>query len=73
MRYNETVGLQHCKVFVFDDTVVISGANLSQDYFHKRQDRYMAVDDCPALANYFDQLVRITSAHLLMSYSNARA
>ena len=29
-RFDETVGLQHCKVFVFDDDVLISGANLSQ-------------------------------------------
>jgi len=29
-RYNETIGIQHCKAYVFDDTTVISGANLSQ-------------------------------------------
>ena len=29
-RYNETIGLQHCKIYVFDDTFIISGANLSQ-------------------------------------------
>jgi CDP-diacylglycerol--glycerol-3-phosphate 3-phosphatidyltransferase len=29
-RYNETIGLQHCKIYIFDDTFVMSGANLSQ-------------------------------------------
>ena len=38
-RYNETLGLQHTKIFVFDDSVILSGANLSSDYFTNRQDR----------------------------------
>jgi len=38
-RFNEMVGLQHAKLFVFDDSVLVSGANLSQDYFTNRQDR----------------------------------
>ena len=28
-KYNEMFGLQHCKVYIFDDDVIISGANLS--------------------------------------------
>ena len=39
-RYNETLGLQHTKIFVFDNSVILSGANLSDDYFTNRQDRY---------------------------------
>ena len=35
-RWNEVVGLQHCKVYIFDDSVIISGANLSSDYFTDR-------------------------------------
>ncbi len=56
-KLNETVGLQHCKVFVFDDSVLVSGANLSADYFGQRQDRYVLFRDCPRLADYFDGLV----------------
>ena len=80
-RYNETLGLQHTKIFVFDDSVILSGANLSSDYFTNRQDRckneliheieimtglsrlmvisfrYVLVEDCPRLADYFDGLV----------------
>ena len=56
-RYNETLGLQHSKVFVFDDSVILSGANLSHDYFTNRQDRYVVVENCPLLADYFDGLV----------------
>jgi len=56
-KWNETVGLQHCKVYVFDDSLVISGANLSKDYFTERQDRYVIIEDCPALADYYEGLV----------------
>lgn len=56
-KWNETVGLQHCKVYVFDDSLIISGANLSQDYFTSRQDRYVLIENCPALADYYEGLV----------------
>ncbi|KAF3935542.1 hypothetical protein ABW19_dt0202025 [Dactylella cylindrospora] len=39
-RLNEGWGLQHMKLYGFDDEVILSGANLSQDYFTNRQDRY---------------------------------
>ncbi|KAJ1731599.1 CDP-diacylglycerol--glycerol-3-phosphate 3-phosphatidyltransferase, partial [Coemansia biformis] len=55
-RYNEAFGLQHIKAYVFDDSVIISGANLSRDYFTNRQDRYMRIKDRP-FADYFVGLV----------------
>lgn len=39
-RINEGWGLQHIKLYGVDDEVIISGANLSSDYFTNRQDRY---------------------------------
>ncbi|KAJ1770068.1 CDP-diacylglycerol--glycerol-3-phosphate 3-phosphatidyltransferase [Coemansia sp. RSA 986] len=59
-RYNETFGLQHIKAYLFDDDVIISGANLSRDYFTNRQDRYMRFRDRP-LADYFAGLVHAIS------------
>lgn len=56
-RWNETIGLQHCKVYIFDDSVIISGANLSDDYFTNRQDRYVLVENCPKLADFYEKLV----------------
>jgi len=35
----------------------MSGANLSADYFEARQDRYVLVEDCPGLADYYEQLI----------------
>lgn len=39
-RINEGWGLQHIKLYGIDDEVILSGANLSGDYFTNRQDRY---------------------------------
>eukprot|EP00092_Neocalanus_flemingeri_P020741 GFUD01022476.1.p1 GENE.GFUD01022476.1~~GFUD01022476.1.p1 ORF type:complete len:461 (-),score=147.82 GFUD01022476.1:186-1568(-) len=65
-KWNETVGLQHCKVYVFDDSLIISGANLSRDYFTARQDRYLVVENCPALADYYEGLVDTVASFSLV-------
>ncbi|XP_005097727.1 CDP-diacylglycerol--glycerol-3-phosphate 3-phosphatidyltransferase, mitochondrial [Aplysia californica] len=63
-RFNETIGLTHVKLYLFDDSFIISGANLSNDYFMNRQDRYILFNDCPELANFFNDLVKA-----IMSFS----
>lgn len=39
--YSEILGVAHMKAYVFDDLVVMSGANLNERYFADRQDRYV--------------------------------
>ncbi|KAL2825627.1 hypothetical protein BDW59DRAFT_179838 [Aspergillus cavernicola] len=39
-RINEGWGLQHMKLYGIDDEIILSGANLSNDYFTNRLDRY---------------------------------
>ncbi|KAI1263602.1 hypothetical protein F5Y18DRAFT_418237 [Xylariaceae sp. FL1019] len=39
-RINEGWGLQHMKLYGVDDEIILSGANLSEDYFTNRLDRY---------------------------------
>jgi len=53
----EVFGVHHIKAHVFDDNVLITGANLSEDYFTDRQDRFFVIQDCEPLANYFDDLI----------------
>lgn len=53
----EVLGVHHIKAYVFDNDVMITGANLSHDYFTNRQDRYMIIRQSPLLANYFDDLL----------------
>lgn len=64
-RWNETVGLTHLKVYLFDDTLILSGANLSDQYFRNRQDRYVVFHDCPHLADYFARVVQTVSSFSL--------
>ncbi|XP_053715425.1 CDP-diacylglycerol--glycerol-3-phosphate 3-phosphatidyltransferase, mitochondrial [Synchiropus splendidus] len=56
-RFNETIGVQHIKVYLFDDSVIISGANLSDSYFTNRQDRYVLLENCRDVADFFSNLV----------------
>lgn len=55
-RANEIFGLQHMKLYIFDDTLIISGANLSNDYFTNRQDRYFVIND-KKLCDFYCELV----------------
>lgn len=55
----EIFGVHHIKAHVFDNNVLITGANLSEDYFTDRQDRCMVIQDCEPLADYFDDLIHI--------------
>ncbi|XP_074099108.1 phosphatidylglycerophosphate synthase 1 [Cotesia typhae] len=56
-RFNELIGLQHMKVYIFDDSLIISGANLSNDYFMNRQDRYFLIEDCKELCDFYNDLI----------------
>uniref|UniRef100_A0A1B6D6J1 CDP-diacylglycerol--glycerol-3-phosphate 3-phosphatidyltransferase n=2 Tax=Clastoptera arizonana TaxID=38151 RepID=A0A1B6D6J1_9HEMI len=70
-RYNELIGLQHMKVYVIDDSLIISGANLSQDYFTNRQDRYILISDCPPIADFYYKLVdKVSSVSLKLCSNN---
>lgn len=57
-RFNEGWGLQHMKIYGFDDDVVISGANLSRDYFTNRRDRYLLIENHTVVCDYLYDLVR---------------
>ena len=39
----EVLGVYHCKFCVFDENVILTGANLSEEYLVNRQDRYILV------------------------------
>ncbi|KAI5480805.1 CDP-diacylglycerol-glycerol-3-phosphate 3-phosphatidyltransferase [Pseudohyphozyma bogoriensis] len=70
-RLDEGWGLQHMKCYGFDDTVIMSGANLSNDYFTNRQDRYVEFIDNPPLADYFASLLaNVASYSFLVTASD---
>lgn len=57
-RINEGWGLQHMKLYGVDDEIIMSGANLSNDYFTNRQDRYH-VFKSKDISEYFGKLYRV--------------
>ncbi|KAK7741931.1 CDP-diacylglycerol--glycerol-3-phosphate 3-phosphatidyltransferase [Diatrype stigma] len=54
-RINEGWGLQHMKLYGIDDEIILSGANLSTDYFTNRQDRYHLISS-EDVTQYFWEL-----------------
>ena len=60
--FSEILGVCHMKAYVFDDTVVMSGANLNEKYFTSRQDRYIAFRS-PELADVVASVVGLVSKH----------
>lgn len=56
-RINEGWGLQHMKLYGVDDEIIMSGANLSNDYFTNRQDRYHLFKS-PEITDYFARVYR---------------
>ncbi|CAH8657678.1 unnamed protein product [Schistosoma rodhaini] len=56
-RWNEIFGVQHIKAYIFDDSVIMSGANLSHEYFTNRQDRIWIFKNFPNLANFYSDLI----------------
>lgn len=56
-RINEGWGLQHMKLYGVDDEIIMSGANLSNDYFTNRQDRYH-VFRSKQVTDYFSTVYR---------------
>ena len=59
---NELLAVCHFKVLVVDDTAILTGANLSDEYFHCRHARVIVVRD-RGFADLLDGVVTIASAH----------
>lgn len=51
-RLNELASTYHAKAMVFDDNLVLTGANLSSIYFEARQDRYIKINKSRLLGDY---------------------
>lgn len=62
-RWNEVLSVYHIKSYIFDDNMIISGANLSNDYFTSRIDRYVLFENCPELINYYNEFFSLLSGY----------
>jgi CDP-diacylglycerol--glycerol-3-phosphate 3-phosphatidyltransferase len=55
---NECMGVQHTKFYCFDEDVLISGANLEDNYFLNRLDRYYSFSQNRLLSDFFCGLAK---------------
>jgi phosphatidylserine/phosphatidylglycerophosphate/cardiolipin synthase-like enzyme len=65
----EAIAVSHLKLYLFDDELLLTGANLSSDYFEARQDRYISIKS-PGLADHYHSLVRELS-HCQRAYKHS--
>jgi len=66
--FNEVVGVFHMKAYVVDDCLILSGANLSEEYFVNRHDRYLVfTNGANGLVDFYSNLIE-----LLCSYSSEK-
>jgi CDP-diacylglycerol--glycerol-3-phosphate 3-phosphatidyltransferase len=56
-QIREVLGVYHVKFALFDDKVIVTGANLSEEYFVSRQDRYFLVTH--GLATFFERYCKV--------------
>lgn len=60
--YNEIAGVFHIKAYIIDNNLIISGANLSEEYFIDRIDRYFWVT-CPELVQCYQDIIDALCLH----------
>lgn len=72
-RINEGWGLQHMKLYGVDDELVMSGANLSADYFTDRQDRYHLFSSAEVTEHFWRVHKAVGEFSFLVTASTDRA
>ena len=61
---NEVAGVFHLKAYIVDDTLILSGANLSREYFVDRHDRYLhLVEGGGGLVDAYADIVQALCDH----------
>lgn len=60
-KWNELSSTFHSKLLIFDNNVIVTGANLSEIYFEKRKDRYIIFKNSQQLSDYLYNLLSIIS------------
>ena len=81
-QLQETLATQHTKIYLADDELILSGANLETAYFTNRQDRYIQVLETfilslsarfqfsnRKLGNFFSILSEIIAKHSYIMHS----
>mmetsp|Transcript_34794 Transcript_34794/g.53360 ORF Transcript_34794/g.53360 Transcript_34794/m.53360 type:complete len:542 (+) Transcript_34794:10-1635(+) len=60
---DEVAGVFHVKAYIVDDKLILSGANLSEEYFSDRQDRYVILENgAGGLVDFYSDLIDVLCA-----------
>ncbi|KAL7465404.1 hypothetical protein ACHAXS_005725 [Conticribra weissflogii] len=62
---DEVAGVFHIKAYIIDDELILSGANLSEEYFSNRIDRYMSFVNGGGLVEFYVDLCDILSTYAI--------
>jgi CDP-diacylglycerol--glycerol-3-phosphate 3-phosphatidyltransferase len=61
---DEICGVFHIKIYIIDDQLLLSGANLSSEYFRDRMDRYLhIIQGGNGLVQFYTKLIDILCSH----------
>jgi len=60
----EIIGVHHVKMAIFDDDLILTGANLATDYLTSRQDRYILVRGARQTSDFLEEVLELLSSHL---------
>eukprot|EP00042_Codosiga_hollandica_P051548 m.634636 g.634636 ORF g.634636 m.634636 type:complete len:487 (+) comp58303_c0_seq7:2-1462(+) len=68
--FNEIISLTHVKIYIYDDTLLLSGANMSDHYYTNRQDRYVLITDA-GVSEVYARIVDAISACSMQLHADA--
>ncbi|KAF7458385.1 CDP-diacylglycerol--glycerol-3-phosphate 3-phosphatidyltransferase, mitochondrial [Cryptosporidium felis] len=57
--FKELLGVYHIKLYLVDDNLIITGANLNLDYLTSKQDRYIMILNSREICDYFEHALDI--------------
>lgn len=72
-KQREVLGVHHMKLYMFDDCLMISGANLSEIYFKQRQDRYIVLNRNQRIVDYYSAILHALTTSALACNLSANA
>jgi CDP-diacylglycerol--glycerol-3-phosphate 3-phosphatidyltransferase len=74
VQLKEVAAVYHCKFMICDKKVILTGSNLSEEYFVTRQDRYWLIEDRSknGMLSFLSKFVDIVSKDCHSLQSNGR-
>lgn len=59
----EIFGVYHIKIYLADNNIILTGANLNSEYLSNKQDRYILLEDVKEICDYFESALKIIGTY----------